>query len=81
MNIERDRRNLSVKALPGSGRRLFAPGWYLRMRLRSAAHEIDLIERQLAGEFALLEMLPVHERLEQLRDERDELLRRLGRFA
>ena len=55
-----------------------APAWSLKLALRWTLQEIDRLERQLGGEFALLENLPLQQDLERLHHERDRLVRRLA---
>ena len=51
--------------------------WCLRWRLRRLYLQIDVLERQLAGEFATLDTAPMHDALARLRATCDELECRL----
>ncbi len=78
MTLQQSSREFAVKARSARMKRFLAlPGWYLRLRLRWTQHGIDRIERQLDGEFGVLETAPLHDELAALVAERDALSRRL----
>lgn len=52
--------------------------WYLRLRLRWISHDIDKLERELAGEFATVDVAPLNEQLQALIARRAAMLERLA---
>lgn len=81
MSMDRSRRDFPVKTHALRRRRFVGvPAWYLRLQLRGIVHEIGRLEEMLAGEFGVIETLPLVDELERLARERDALLKRLARF-
>jgi hypothetical protein len=50
--------------------------WYVQWRIRLARRAIVVLERRLAGEFGVDDMLPVHAELALVTRERDSWLRK-----